>query len=325
MLKGILLATGLLLICTPALADPPCTRTVSFALADGSGVHPFMGTGNWIGKWIDKNAKKYVDICFSQSPLQGRANYMIVLSQSAGYYTGFDPVVRTETSMNTTPVSGAGTISDNSGGMWNYTYNGTQTTTTTTTTHENIPYTVTSNAIFAYAYSDGGAIVSRRTHVFSTRSGGDSSSTAGYNLGSALAAINARGRLLADVVKDIEGQPTYSRAAQTAPPETHPTESIVATQPPVASAVQPSSPCKAYSGPGKKQSIVENAGGTLLVLSDGSIWQVTESDKAESSVWLDAEDVVIMHAEDSSGCFAYALLNANENAARVRAQYLGQK
>lgn len=209
MRRAVLVATVLFLLSTPAHAQA-CTKVVSFALADASGIHLFMGTGNWIANWVQKNAKKYPDMCFSQTPSGGHANYLIVLSQSANYFTGFDPVVRTNTSTSSGPVSGNGTVTDNYGEMWNYTYNGTTTTTTTTTDHENVPYTINSNTIFAYAYAEGGAIVSRRYHVFSSKSGGDAANTAGYNIGSALASINARGRLLGSVVKDIEGQPLYA-------------------------------------------------------------------------------------------------------------------
>lgn len=183
-----------------------CDKVVSFALVDASGVHPFMGTGNWIGNWVRKNAKKHPDICFSETPMRGRKNYLIALSQSSGYLTGFDPVVRTNTSTSTSPVSGSGTITDNYGDMWYYTYNGTVTTTTTTTTTENVPYTINSNTLFANAYDERGTLVSQHNHVYSTKSGGDAANSLGYNLGNALVAINARGRLLGSVVKDIEGK-----------------------------------------------------------------------------------------------------------------------
>jgi PEGA domain len=186
-----------------------CTKVVSFALADASGVHPYALTGNWIGNWVQKNAKKHPDVCFSQTPVQDRANYLIVLSQSSGFLTGFDPVVSRDTSTSTTPVSGTGTVRDNYGGAWNYTYAGTVTTTTTTTTHENVPYTINSRTIYAYAYGDGGAIISQRYHVYSTKTGGDAANSAGYNIANALLAINARGHLLNSVVKDVENHRSF--------------------------------------------------------------------------------------------------------------------
>jgi hypothetical protein len=203
-----MIATVLMLLGVSAEAQT-CSKVVSFALADASGVHPYALTGNWIGNWIQKNAKKHPDVCFSQTPVPDRANYLIVLSQSSGYLTGFDPVVSRDTNTSTTPVSGTGTVRDNYGGMWNYTYAGTVTTTTTTTTHENVPYTINSRTIYAYAYGDGGAIISQRYHVYSTKTGGDAANSAGYNIGNALLAINARGRLLNSVVKDVESHKSY--------------------------------------------------------------------------------------------------------------------
>lgn len=180
-------------------------KVVAFAIADGSGVHP--GMPGWTQNWIRKNAKKYPGISFQQGrPVQGAQNYLIVLSASANAVSGFDPVVRTNTSTNTTPVSGSGTVTDNYGSTWNYSYDGQVTTTTTTTTHENVPYTVESNTLYATAYDENGAMISQRWHVYSTKQGGDAANSLGYNLGNALFAINAKGHLVNAVVKDIEGK-----------------------------------------------------------------------------------------------------------------------
>lgn len=327
-MKKVLLATlGSILLTLSAHAQT-CAKVVSFALADTSGVHPFMGTGDWIGTWVRKNAKKHPDICFSQSPLQGRASYLIVLSQSAGYLTGFDPVVRTDTSTSTTPVSGTGTVRDNYGSTWDYTYNGTATATTTTTTNENVPYTIQSNTIYAYVYGENGAIISQRNHVFSTRSGGNASNTAGYNLGSALAAINARGRLLGAAVKDIENQSAEARTVLQSVQEAAPTTTPPAAAPepirrPLSQAA--ASLCKAYSNTGEKEWITENADGSVLILSDNSMWQVAQVDTVDSSLWLPVDDVIVVRAESPAGCFAYTIINASEHAEKVQAQYLGQK
>jgi hypothetical protein len=137
--------------------------------------------------------------------MQGHENYLIVLSQSASYFHGFEPVVRTDTTTSTTPVSGSGTVTNNYGETWNYTYAGTATTATTTTTQANVPYTINSNTIYANAYDDRGALVSHRNHIYSKKSGGDPVDSADYNVENELRAINARGRLIHSVVMDIEG------------------------------------------------------------------------------------------------------------------------
>jgi hypothetical protein len=204
MRKAILVAIGLCLLSVSAEAQM-CSKVVSFALADASGVHPSLGSRGWIGNWVRKNARKHPDICFSQRPMQGRANYLIVLSQSASYFRGFEPVVRTDTSTSMAPVSGSGTVTNNYGETWNYTYAGTAPTATTTTTYENVPYTINSNTIYANAYDDRGALVSQRYHIYSKKSGGDPEDSAEYNLENEVRAINARGRLIHSVVMDIEG------------------------------------------------------------------------------------------------------------------------
>lgn len=182
------------------------TMVVSFAIADQSGsVHP--GMPGWASNWVRKNAKKYPNVLFQQGcPVQGKDNYLIVFSSSASALSGFDPVVTTNSTTDTTPVSGSGTVTDNYGSTWNYTYNGEVTTTTTTTTEENVPYTIQSNTLYATAYDARGIIVSQRWHVYNTKQGGDPGNSIGYNLGSALGAINSRGRLLNAVVKDIAGK-----------------------------------------------------------------------------------------------------------------------
>ncbi len=131
-------------------------NVISFAIADERGsVHP--GMMGWTTNWIRKNAKKFPDVLFQQGcPVHGAQNYLIVFSASARVLSGFDPVVTTSTSTDTTPVSGSGTVTDNNGSTWNYTVNGTVTTTTTTTTQENVPYTIQSNTLYATAYDEHG-------------------------------------------------------------------------------------------------------------------------------------------------------------------------
>ena len=175
---------------------------ISFAIAeDGGRVHP--GTPGWVRNWVRKNARKYPGVEFGGTPTKEARNYVIVFSSSANALSGFDPVVRTDTSTSTTPVSGSGTVTDNYGSTWNYTYDGEVTTTTTTTTQEDVPYTIETNTLYATAYDAQGTMVSQHWHVYSTKQGGDGANSLGYNLGNALFAINARGRLLKAVVKDV--------------------------------------------------------------------------------------------------------------------------
>ncbi len=179
-------------------------KTVSFAVANHNGGIEYC-VPNWVQKWVKKNAKKHPDILFTQEKGVGNNSYLIVLSDSAHALSGFEPVTHTSTSTSTSPVSGSGTVTDYYGDRWNYTYDGTVTTTTTTQTTENEAYTIESRTLYATAFDSRGGTVSQHWHEYSTKSGGNAYNSLGYNLGNALAAINARGRLLGAVAKDIEG------------------------------------------------------------------------------------------------------------------------
>jgi hypothetical protein len=108
--------------------------------------------------------------CFAQAPDSRVANYLLVFSTSQSAFNGIYPTVRTSTS--TTPVSGSGTVTNNYGGMWNYTYDGAVTTTTTTTTPDDLPYTDTSNTLYVRSYDQHGRQISERWRTITARQGG---------------------------------------------------------------------------------------------------------------------------------------------------------
>jgi len=198
-----------LLLAIPGFSQQPCSKVVSFGYMaptpQGARLIQYNipdGTSKrWLNNWVRKNAKNYPDVCFLPNPLKDHANFLVVLSDSPRFFQGLQAVTTPVT--NATPVSGSGPVTDNYGGMWNYTYDGE--VSNTMTTHENVPYEINANDLYANAYNDDGALVSQRYHVYSTQTDGDSSSGFGYNVGNALRAINARGRLITSVVKDIAG------------------------------------------------------------------------------------------------------------------------
>ena len=188
-----------------AEAPIACDKNISFAVAEAGQIVSRVPA--FADKWISKNQKKYAGLCFSQVPNSKAANYLLVFSTSQSAFNGIYPTVRTSTntSTSTTPVSGSGTVTDNYGGMWNYTYDGaiTTTTTTTTTTQQNLPYTDTSNTLYLRSYDQHGRVISERWRTITTRQGGDGANTLGYNLGAALGAIHMRQHLLKNVVEDV--------------------------------------------------------------------------------------------------------------------------
>jgi len=197
----------------PTLSDAPgktniaeqahtsCERNVAFAFAEDGQV--ISRVPQFTQKWLAKNAKKYPSLCFSQTPNPQSQNYVVVFSRNRSAFSGIYPTVRTNTSSNTTPVYGNGSVTDTYGGVWNYTYNGTATTTTTTTSQLNLPYSDTTTTLYAYSYDQSGQLVSRQSRSVTTREGGDGANTLGYNLGAVLSSIHIKERLLKSAVEDI--------------------------------------------------------------------------------------------------------------------------
>jgi hypothetical protein len=85
-----------------------------------------------------------------------------------------------------------------------------------------------------------------------------------------------------------------------------------------------SSPCRVYPNTGEKESITENGHGKVLILLDGSMWQVMGVDTVDSLLWLPVEDVIVIKAERPVGCYTYTIINTEEGE-KVQAQYLGQR
>jgi hypothetical protein len=181
--------------------------TVTFAtMLDNGTVQPLMP--DWAIKWTQKNQKKYPGVHFQTSgnaSPDGR-NFLVIFSASSQVLQGFQPVTHTDTSTSTSQISGNGSATSNYGSVWTYNVNGTATTTTTTTVRESAAYSQSTNTLYVTAYDEKGAMVAQKVHVYSTQRGGDPSYAAGYNLGNAIRAINARGNTLEWVVDRLEGR-----------------------------------------------------------------------------------------------------------------------
>lgn len=150
-----------------------CQKAITFAVMEGPGLSyrlPNIST-----KWLDKAQRKNPGICFTQyGAHSGEKNYLVVVSSSSSAYTGLQPVFHHSATVN--PVSGSGTLTDNTGATWDFTYQGTVTTTTTAET--NLPYTDTTGYLYANAYDETGSLVGSSERSVSSRQGGDQRRTA---------------------------------------------------------------------------------------------------------------------------------------------------
>ena len=180
----------------------PCTRNVSSAIANSMGAEPLIP--DFVTNWWNKNAKDYPGVCLSSKPTPAVRNYLMIFSTSASYYSGLMPTTHMYTSTSSTAFSTNGSVTDQYGDRWNYTATGDAQTTTTTTVHENVPYTDRSAGLFVKTYDSTGRIIRSDGHMYRSRTGGDTYNTAGYNIGSALSNINARGKMLRSALLAIE-------------------------------------------------------------------------------------------------------------------------
>lgn len=179
-----------------------CQKTITFAVAQNGGVTYRLP--NISQKWFKEAEKKHRNVCFLQYDAHsGQENYLVVLSSSSSAFNGLQPVFHRDTTME--PVSGSGTLTDNTGGTWDFTYQGTITTTTTTQT--NVPYTDTTRFYYANAYREDGSLVATSERTASARQGGDPYNSMGYNLTSALLSIHLKNHLLDEIVKKISATP----------------------------------------------------------------------------------------------------------------------
>jgi len=148
-------------------------------------------------KWL---AKKYPRACLLEDTAHfapGVPRYLLVYAVSRGAFAGFQPVQQTTHSV----VSGTGTATNASGGMWNFSYHGTMDTSEAVVA----PYTITSQSVFLYAYDENGRVVSQHSTTSSTQTGGDAAYAAGYNTGNLIAQLlNNPQRLATRVLKDVQ-------------------------------------------------------------------------------------------------------------------------
>ncbi len=191
----------------------PCTKRVSSAIATPNGAEPLFP--DFVTHWWRKSATKYPGVCLSSKPDPAARNYLMIFSTSESYYSGLMPTTRTYTSTSSTTFSADGSATDQYGNRWNYTATGDAQTTTTTRVNENVPYTDRAVGLFARTYDSTGRIIRSDGHLYRTRTGGDAANTFGYNMGSALSNINARGRMLKSALLAIE---TDQDAPLPAPP-----------------------------------------------------------------------------------------------------------
>jgi hypothetical protein len=77
-----------------------------------------------------------------------------------------------------------------------------------------------------------------------------------------------------------------------------------------------------YSDVDNEHYIESNSSGSMIVLDDGSIWDIDPVDKMISALWK--YEAIITVTSTSGGKYEY-VLNNSEDGKKVRANYIGKR
>lgn len=151
-----------LLLAMAAFAQEPSNKVTSFGsmapTPQGAGfIHHNTADETstaWFNNWVKKDGNNYPDVWLVSNSSKGRADSLVVPSDSPRFFQGFQGVTA---AINTTPGSESGAFTRNDGGPWNFASYGEA---ATTPTHEDFPYEIKTNTLYTNALNDDGALVS---------------------------------------------------------------------------------------------------------------------------------------------------------------------
>jgi hypothetical protein len=187
-----------------------CTKNVSLGSLDKEKL--FLAIPEWAANWYEKNQKRFPGMCFSDSPMPGAQNYLVVFYTSAPAAPGIDSLKKVSASADMSPLSGVGTFTTGYGSTWHYTHDRTATTTVTSVLVEKVPQNLQPNVLYATAYTEQGIPISQHWPTAITKGGKETSGKPekpekprkpGKNRDASLPAIHMMGELLNEMAEDI--------------------------------------------------------------------------------------------------------------------------
>jgi len=91
------------------------------------------------------------------------------------------------------------------------------------------------------------------------------------------------------------------------------------------SAIPSTSSSNQYAGGSSCHWIQENIdSGTMMILEDGSIWQIDPIDKIDAMLWLPISNITIVLSDQGSPGYYYLLINTDDGE-KAHAKYLGSR
>jgi hypothetical protein len=64
--------------------------------------------------------------------------------------------------------------------------------------------------------------------------------------------------------------------------------------------------------------------GGLMILEDGSIWEISPTDRVDTMLWLPTTDITVLESKILVGGYKYLLINTDDGE-KAEAKYLGSK
>jgi len=121
-----------------------------------------LGTPKWAADWIEKNQKRMLDLCFSDTPMQGARNYLIVFYTSSAS-TGAEVVNPVAPApQGGSPASGVGTFTTSYGSTWHYFFDRNVGVTVNSSIDADQPQSQPYKLSYATAYTEEGVPVAQR-------------------------------------------------------------------------------------------------------------------------------------------------------------------
>lgn len=140
---------------------PACRKNVSLGSMDKDKL--FLAIPVWALQWLEKNQKRFPGICFSDSPMSGAKNYLVVFYMAAPPAAGTTALKNVSAPGEMTPASRMGSFTTSYGFTWHYTYDRTVTTTITSSSAEKAPHNQASSPLYVTAYSEQGIPISHHS------------------------------------------------------------------------------------------------------------------------------------------------------------------
>jgi len=179
---------------------PGCTKNVTLGSVGKEKL--YLGIPEWASRWIEKNSKKLPGICFSDSPMSGARNFLIVFYTSAESAQTELPTTAPSSSAASWP-EGQGAFTTSYGSTWHYNHDETVGTTVTSLLPDDSPLGLPAHVSYAMAYTEDGMPISQRRPPTETKKSKESTKP-GKTRDESTGVYRELDALLSLVVTDIE-------------------------------------------------------------------------------------------------------------------------